>query len=118
MDEGVLHSEAKYTLTQFRLGNKLPSLHNPLPHGRGDSVITCTFPAEGQGPELSCTIVWTPPFGGAQISFLHARNCASLGAMNNTVSRLARPVKMLIFRGSPFLFFNTVKFVKFTGRFH
>ena|GEM_PF-6009060 len=81
-------------------------------------MITCKFPAEGQGPELSCTIVWTPPFGGAQIPFLHAPICASLGAMNHIVYRLARPVKMLLSCGSPFLFFNTVKFVKFAGRFH
>ena len=40
MDEGVRlgGSDAtmvQYTLTQLRLGSKLPSLRNPLPHGRG-----------------------------------------------------------------------------------
>jgi hypothetical protein len=29
----------QYTLTQLRLGSKLPSLRNPLPEGRGDYEI-------------------------------------------------------------------------------
>jgi len=39
LDEGVRLVDCRatvvpYTLTQLRLGSKLPSLHNPLPHGK------------------------------------------------------------------------------------
>ncbi len=106
-----------YALTPLRPGSKLPSQRNPLPSGRGITDITFMCPAEGQGPEQSCPIVWTPPSGGAQIAFLHAPVCASFGAMSNLVSYLLPPAKKRLFPRSPFLFLNTVKFVKLTRRF-
>jgi len=48
LDEGVLNHEAKYALTQLRLSSKLPSLHIPLPHGRGKQCLSSLFPGAGR----------------------------------------------------------------------
>jgi len=56
LDEGVLSPETQYTLTQLQLGSKLPSLRNPLPHGRGKILITRKI------------LYRSPPKGGAQSS--------------------------------------------------
>ncbi len=36
---GCCANKVRYTLTQLRLGSELPSLLNPLPHGRGNSSL-------------------------------------------------------------------------------
>jgi len=63
LDEGVLNPEAKYALTQLRLGSKLPSLHIPLPHGRGKQCLSSLFSAAGRGLDDRAGLFWALPYG-------------------------------------------------------